>query len=56
VKSRLAPLSLETPVIAPVIPQPKANKGHRDNHAINDDGGGEFKHREARKSLRAAAG
>src|ERR1043165_9101255 len=44
VERRLAPLDLEAPMIAAVIPKPEPEKNHPDQRAIDDGGRGEIEH------------
>ena len=43
-KRRFSARQVKAPVIAPVIPEPDADKHGRDYDAIDDNGGGEIKH------------
>lgn len=44
VEGRLAPLLFERAMVAPVIPEPQAEKDHGDEHAVDYNSGGEFEH------------
>jgi len=54
VKRRPAPLPVEEHVVPPVVEQPEPEEDRRDEHAVDDGGGGEFEHCAATKAKNAS--